>query len=81
MIRTFRDKDLEIFFYSKGKIHVKSVPSELRKATYHKLLMINRAETLQDLRVFPSNHLEKLLGKSLKRHSIRINIRYRLIFT
>ena len=49
MIRTFWDKDLEIFFYSKGKVHVKSVPPELRKATYHKLLMSNRAETLQDL--------------------------------
>jgi proteic killer suppression protein len=42
--------------------------------------MIDDATTDQDLRVPPSNHLEKLRGKLADFHSIRVNKQWRLIF-
>jgi len=42
--------------------------------------MLNRAETLQDLRVPPANHLEALKGDRQGQHSIRINDRWRICF-
>jgi proteic killer suppression protein len=81
MIRSFHDKDLEKFWLSKGVIHVKCVPSELRKATYRKLRELNNAQDSRDLRKTPSNHFEKLTGKHhFGYSSIRINDQYRLIF-
>ena len=81
MIRSFRDKDLERFWLSKGTIHVKCVPSELRRITYRKLRELDQAKDSRDLRNTPSNHFEKLEGKwHLDYHSIRINKQYRLIF-
>jgi toxin HigB-1 len=41
---------------------------------------LNAAETLQDLRVPPSNHLEKLAGKRKGQHSVRINSQWRICF-
>lgn len=42
--------------------------------------MLDASESLQDLRVPPSNHLEKLAGDRAGQHSIRINVRWRLCF-
>lgn len=42
--------------------------------------MLNEAATDQDLRVPPSNHFEKLVGKLQGLHSIRVNSQWRLIF-
>ena len=42
--------------------------------------MINRAETLQDLRVPPANRLEALKGTRKGQHSIRINDQWRICF-
>jgi toxin HigB-1 len=47
---------------------------------FRKLQMIDDATTDQDLRVPPSNHFEKLLGKLADFHSIRVNQQWRLIF-
>ena len=81
MIKSFHDKDLEKFWLSKGIIHVKCVPSQLRQVTYRKLRELNRANDSGDLRNIPSNHFERLQGKSnLDHYSIRINRQYRLIF-
>lgn len=46
-----------------------------------KLIMINDAENLEDLRVPPSNHLELLHGDREGQYSIRINDQYRICFT
>lgn len=45
-----------------------------------KLRMLNRAVTLQDLRVPPANRLEKLSGDRAGQHSIRINNQWRICF-
>jgi proteic killer suppression protein len=42
--------------------------------------MLNRAETLQDLRVPPANRLEALRGDRSGQHSIRVNDRWRICF-
>ncbi len=42
--------------------------------------MLNRAQTLQDLRVPPANRLEKLVGNREGQHSIRINDQWRICF-
>lgn len=45
-----------------------------------KLAMLNRAETLDDLRVPPGNHLESLKGNRSGQYSVRINSQYRICF-
>ncbi len=45
-----------------------------------KLRMLNNSVDLQDLKVPPSNRLEKLSGKLRGFYSIRINVQWRIIF-
>jgi len=45
-----------------------------------KLRMLNRAETLNDLRVPPANRLERLVGNRVGQYSIRINDQWRICF-
>jgi len=45
-----------------------------------KLVMLDAAESLQDLRVPPGNRLEKLSGDRKGQHSIRINDQWRICF-
>lgn len=42
--------------------------------------MIEVAQTLEDLRLPPSNHLEALKGDRKGQHSIRINRQWRICF-
>ena len=42
--------------------------------------MLNRADTLQDLRVPPANRLERLSGDLSNQYSIRINDQWRICF-
>jgi len=43
-----------------------------------KLVVLDAAETLDDLRVPPGNHLEKLTGDRAGQYSVRVNDRWRL---
>lgn len=45
-----------------------------------KLQMLDAAAELHDLRIPPSNHLEKLQGDRAGQYSIRINDQWRLVF-
>lgn len=45
-----------------------------------KLAMLNRAGTLDDLRVPPGNRLEALKGNLAGLHSIRVNDQFRVCF-
>ena len=55
-------------------------PAE-HKGAYKKLLQLDWAETLNDLRIPPGNRLEKLTGDRAGQHSIRVNDQYRICFT
>ncbi len=78
MIRSFRDKESEKLFRRERS---RAVPGRLKKAALRKLLILDAAETLEDLRVPPGNRLEKLKGDRAGQHSIRINDRYRICFS
>ena len=59
MIRTFKDKETQKVFERKRS---RKLPSDIQQVALRKLRMLNRAETLQDLRVPPANRLERLVG-------------------
>ncbi|MDA1142643.1 MAG: type II toxin-antitoxin system RelE/ParE family toxin [Planctomycetota bacterium] len=52
----------------------------IESVAMRKLAMLNRAESLDDLRVPPGNRLERLKGDRAGQHSIRINNQFRVCF-
>ncbi len=77
MIRSFRDRETERIFNRERKT---KFAHSLRRSALRKLLLIDAAEALDDLRVPPGNRLEKLAGNRQGQHSIRINERWRICF-
>lgn len=77
MIRTFADRETEKIFHQNVS---KKLPYSIQKTALRKLIMIDSAETLQDLRVPPANRLEALKGNRKGQYSIRINDQYRICF-
>ncbi len=77
MIRSFKSKETEKIF---GRQRSRKLPSEIQQIALRKLRMLNRATTLQDLRVPPANRLEKLSGDRVGQYSIRINNQWRICF-
>lgn len=77
MIRSFADKNTERLFQRE---RVKRFAGNLQRAALRKLAMLDAAESLEDLRVPPGNHLEKLTSDREGQHSIRINDQWRLCF-
>ena len=77
---TFKDAALEAFWIDPLRCCPSWVPADLRKSLYRKLQMLDAACSLQDLRVPPSNRLEKLRGDRMGRYSIRVNRQWRLCF-
>ena len=53
----------------------------LRVWGVHKLVLINAAESINDLRVPPGNRLEKLAGGRAGQYSVRVNDQWRICFT
>lgn len=74
----FRDNALDEF-HRTGR-PPKNVPSGLRAVLRRKLAMLDQSRSLNDLRIPPSNHLEKLNFDLAGYHSIRVNRQYRLVF-
>ena len=77
MIRGFADRDTERLF---GRQGVRRWSPELQRAALRKLVMLDAAEALDDLRVPPGNRLEKLSGKRSGQYSIRVNDQWRVCF-
>jgi proteic killer suppression protein len=59
---------------------VKKLPTEIQNIGRRKLRMLNNSVNLADLRIPPSNRLEKLSGNFKDFYSIRINDQWRIIF-
>ena len=59
----------------------KGFPGNVFNVALRKVAMIDAAAALEDLRVPPANHLEKLSGDRAGQHSIRINKQWRICFT
>lgn len=77
MIKSFSDKETEQFYVT-GKS--KKIPSTIHKTALRKLDYLNSAFVLDDLKIPPSNRLEKLSGNLEGYYSIRINKQYRVVF-
>ena len=56
------------------------LPHDIQKTARRKLVMLNAVESINDLRIPPSNHLEELSGNRDGQYSIRINDQYRICF-
>ncbi|MFM6966878.1 MAG: type II toxin-antitoxin system RelE/ParE family toxin [Rhodoluna sp.] len=54
---------------------------EVQRIAHRKLLIIDAADFLHDLRIPPGNRLEQLAGTRFGQHSIRVNDQWRLCFT
>lgn len=57
---------------------VKKIPIEIQEIGRRKLRMINSSQNLSDLKIPPSNRLEKLKGFDF--YSIRVNNQWRIVF-
>ena len=77
MIQSFADADAERVW---RRQHVRRLGADLQLMANRKLLMLDAAETLSDLRVPPGNRLEMLRGDRAGQHSIRINDQWRICF-
>lgn len=77
MIRSFRDSETErLFRRERGS----KLSRPLQRAALRKLLLLDAAESLNDLRVPPGNRLEKLIGDREGQYSIRINDQFSVCF-
>jgi proteic killer suppression protein len=77
MIRSFKCKETAKIF---DRRRSSRLPHDIQQVALRKLRMLNRAITLNDLRVPPANRLEKLRGDRAGQHSIRINDHWRICF-
>lgn len=77
MIRSFADRDTERVFYREV---VRRWSGDLRRLALRKLVLLDAAEAVGDLRVPPGNRLEKLSGNRAGQYSIRINDQWRICF-
>ena len=77
MIVSFGSKETERIWNGE---RVKNLPVEIQQVGRRKLRMLNNSQNLKDLRVPPSNKLEKLSGKLSEFYSIRINDQWRIVF-
>jgi toxin HigB-1 len=77
MVKSFRCKETEKVFLRQRSARFSP---EVHHITLRKLLLLDAAERLEDLRIPPGNHLEKLTGNRQGQHSIRINDQWRICF-
>ena len=78
MIRSFADGDtLRVF----KRLASKHFSIDIQRTAYRKLMLIDAAGSINDLRIPPGNRVEKLRGKREGQHSIRINDQWRICFT
>lgn len=77
MILTFGSKDTEKIWHGE---RAKRIPLEIQQTGRRKLRMLNNSQNITDLKVPPSNRLEKLSGKLKDFFSILINDQWRIIF-
>jgi proteic killer suppression protein len=77
VIQTFRDADSEKVFRRERS---RRLPPDVRRRALRKLLLLDAADSLDDLRIPPGNRLERLSGTRRGQHSIRINDQWRICF-
>lgn len=77
MIETFASEEAKKIY--NGEMSRK-LPVDIQRIARRKLVYLNDAETLQDIRAVPGNRLEELKGNRAGQFSIRINDQWRICF-
>lgn len=78
MIRSYRDRDTQAVAERR---RARKFPEQVQCQAQRKLMMINNALDLNDLRIPPGNRLEALSGDRDGQFSIRVNDQWRVCFT
>ena len=76
MIRSFKDAATARLFADEDVARFRTIERQARR----KLLLVDGAGALNDLRQPPGNRLEALKGDRKGQHSIRINDQWRICF-
>ncbi|MCK5907718.1 MAG: type II toxin-antitoxin system RelE/ParE family toxin, partial [Flavobacteriales bacterium] len=77
MIKSFGNKGTKKVW---DGIRSKKLPNDIQDVARRKLRMLNNSQDIIDLRIPPSNRLEKLDGNLKQFYSIRVNKQWRIIF-
>ena len=77
MIASYRDRDTQAVAERR---RVATFSQDLQRQVQRKLMILNNAQDLNDLRVPPGNRLEALVGDRAGQYSIRINNQWRICF-
>ena len=78
MIQSFADRETELVYNQEFS---RRLPNTIQKVALRKLMMIDNAKSLNDLRIPPNNRLEALHGNREGQFSIRINDQWRICFS
>ena len=77
VLQSFSDKDTERVWQ---RLRSKRLDPTNQRAALRKLLILDAADQIGDLRIPPGNRLEKLKGDRANTYSIRINDQWRICF-
>ena len=77
MLNSFGDKGTRKIWEGEK---VLGISTALQEKARMKLRMLNNSQDINDLKIPPSNRLEKLKGKLKNHFSIRINNQWRIVF-
>lgn len=77
MIANFACKETERIW---SGMRSKKLPADIQQRASDKLAMIDAAETLDDLKLPPSNRLHELKDDRAGQHSVSINKKWRICF-
>ena len=77
MIQSYKNPDTEAVA---TRDRCGTLPADIQRRAQAKLMILNNAKDLNDLRIPPGNRLESLSGDRKGQYSIRINDQWRLCF-
>jgi proteic killer suppression protein len=77
MIKSFGNKETERLFFRE---RIKKLDRQVQRTALRKLIILDAAIALEELRIPPGNRLEKLVGDRQGQYSIRINDQWRICF-
>lgn len=77
MIHSFADREAELIWSGRRS---RKLPNEIQSRARVTLLMLEAADSLEDLRSPPSNRLHELKRDRAGQHSISINKQWRVCF-
>lgn len=80
MIQSFADKQTGNLFHSRKRKPNEPLQEQLTEKAKAKLIAIDAASDVEELRIPPSNRLHQLGGKREGQHSISVNMQYRVCF-